>query len=209
MNARSIRKKLLRGREHNFWGRRAYITARVEPAAFPEPFPGLPKGLEPGYFTDGYLIPGEDTSVGFFGVYSGSPPTSEEPVYRLTEERTGAWTWREITVSKLDEEGLPTGERLPTEPRHEAWLEEHIAAQSWIWRHVHEPPDHPRFHKLSEATWWAKTSAFNTCPDTGDYCITFGVKWFYPHTSRRFCAALSRWVKALKREGYRVKVRPG
>jgi hypothetical protein len=134
----------------------------------------------------------------------GAEPRQEapwEPVYFPACERCGetyeSWSfWTGHRGRTVD--GLTTREPLP-----ESVVARHKARSDWF-DALRDGGQHPVLDAFLRAGDWARSVSWSL---DGDHLVaTFAVKWFYPETKRRFCAALGRAMKTARDGGARARV---
>lgn len=205
MNARTVKRLVMRNRRNSFFGRRAYVTLCVDKRAMTTPRPENPftaDGWKELGVSNLYEKDGESYIIHLGSISSlTKPDESEEGIYFLTEAEYGGYEWwvGEKVVDRTVVGHLP--EELVG--RYKAWSE-------WEKEYVHGFGR----HDLSEANerlintgLWAKTHYYEEPLELPDKCLfIYSVKWFYPHRRKRFSSDLAHTVTWLNKNGYRARV---
>lgn len=192
----------MRRRACVFWGSRAYLTVRFPLSAF-----GLVPPLEveiPGMKPTGWrghwqtTDGAESVHIGRL-MCSADPRTTErrdwETVYFLERTRWGYEWWEGSVARKV-------GDTFVREPLSEDIVRVHRTRV--LWEESLDKIDHPVADAFMRATWPCKTHYWNVRGD--DLYLTYAVTWLYPDRKLRFAAALSRAMKAAKRDGIDARV---
>ena len=202
MNARSVRKRLMRGRCRSFWGDRAYLRVRLPASLVPTAPPALEfPGLTPSVWSGTWLSADESECVVISQWHCGADPRNAErpawePVYFAEQGDGGGWSFW-------------TGHRHCGEDRGP--LSEAIVAQyraSMAWRDsLTQYGHHEALDAFLDAGYWAKSTRASVGGDA--LLLDFGVNWRYPKRRRGFCADVARAMKVAKKLGVAARVLKG
>lgn len=219
MNARALRKHLMRDRRETLFGDRAFLTVRIPLGVLPEPPPPLPQkpegeGWKENSFGFGWNRTWEEEGRrywehhDFLKPFSGRDPREENPHLPddLVERDGDTFQWWEGTIR--------TGVALPGEdlPRRDAWVLTKIdpdRVRVWkryeLWREgLHEPSGSPLLDLFQRAGDRARGYYPNLREDA--LYLTYGVKWRHRGGMLRFCSELSRALRRAREDGVRVKL---
>lgn len=231
MNARSMRRRLMKSRARVFWGARSFLSFRIPLSLFPERppvHPTLPDGWKcyDSRTRDAYLYRHDDGTISklnFFIPSSGQAPNPTDPAQTKTTVPyfDNITVYSNIWVSR----GTPV-EHMPAFITPGSSYKNHYASESgykWI-------RDVMTFQVLREA-WEGKYCygygykqlsklgiAIRECRScsSASYIIleeeyvdlVFTVKWYHPKTKLRFCAAAARLYKTVHSMGAQARVWP-
>lgn len=205
MNARTLRKHLMKTRERNFWGDRAYLTVRLPvslvgaPRPSPLNFPGLVQEYD-GWWTN----ESGSKHIRISQVFSSKNPETNEDLDcepHFIEKVRSDWVyWTGEVVTQLEGDDTPVIESLP-----QALIAQHKALVDWMGK-ARSGASNPILESFCEAGDYARSTNWQV-DEAGDFLyVTYGVKWRYPQQKLRFCADLSRALKLAKASGVSAKV---
>lgn len=214
MNARTVRKLLLKGLVTNFWGRRAYFTVRV-------PLEVLPKLPQDPYKIYGDSGPIGGSYVRYEGkgadrrvvitiiqqVSGGGPP--KDALFVTPGFGDGWFNWYRAVEFGLRPDEYDTfiredrgdwPEKLFEVKLSEADIEPHVAWHRWF-RELKFPP---ALERLANAVRYVKT----TYPAVvGEYYyITYSLKPYYKDDVRAFCRTMSNAFHDARKKGIVLRV---
>lgn len=211
MKAKAIKKRLMRSRTRNFWGRRAYLTVRL-PRDLVGPTPPLPSF--PGLIYAGDGVWHREGDKDFIGErihidqwHMSKCPNNEdrEPWNRAlfvrNVDRTSlwsAWTGFRVMPEQVGDETTFVREAVSEDDvrlfsEHKRWQDS-----------LHERGHHLALDAVLNADFNAK-AAYVNAKDDGVY-VTFSVKWFYADRKLGFASDLAAAFRKLDAIGvpYRV-----
>jgi len=232
MNARTVKKLLMKGRHDIMWGRRAMVTARLPMSVLPEPMPpAVPKEVgEPDAFAGYYKrMEGEHRIfTNISEVSAGRDPRKRkdaDAIHYLTEEhgeydttdddgnpvkeKWSDYTWWEIVELVQERTGPDEHDWKTIEKRQGPveYLDIYRKYKMWCEKYLrgmHGQTGSDVLDAFLAAGDWAKT----TYPWTDkDYIyITYSVKWRYPRRKFGFSADIARAVRYAKRKNVPVRI---
>lgn len=230
MNARTVKKLLLRGRNTSFWGRRAYLYLRVPKAVLTVPRPPMPSLGKQGSF-EGYWE--EDRGEGvtrhfrISRISSGRDPRKDDEIdhvprlpvmeYESTtsDGRTyQSWSWWEATWFDARDAGPDSETKLEVLDRGEIDDERfaaYVEHYQWVRKYVigsEGATGNEILDRVHGAATWAKTT-YHQFDTNGDLIVIYSVKYFYPYRVRRFSADLANTVNYAKKHGVTLRVLKG
>ena len=214
MNARAIKKKLMRSRSRVLWGQRAYLTVRLPLSVLPSQPPSLPfipEGWKRGYLQGCWEAPDGAESI-HINHWTGAVPTwqegdapQERPYfveYDAEDDTHHHWTGHRCVRAGQDEKGRPVYDFFPLDVALIAQQKARVEWERTLWeRPVGNGPVIDAMNKVGNC---AKSTRWNVEDD----CVTveFGVKWFYPYWKFGFCRALSKALKLARRLGVKAEI---
>lgn len=202
MNARSVRKRLMRGRRRAFWGDRAYLRVRLPASLVPTAPPAVEfPGMTPSVWAGTWLSADESECVVIGQWHCGVDPRDMarpawEPVYFAEQGDGGGWSYWTGHRERGEER----------EPLPEATVAQHRAFMAWqdsLTQYGH----HESLDAFLDAGYWAKSTRASV--DGGALLLEFGVNWRYPKRRRAFCADFARAMKVAKMLGVAARVLKG
>lgn len=227
MKAKGIKKLLMRGCHHSFWGHRAYVTARIPLANLGVPAcpPRVPTeiGKSAGWEGSFERQEGELTVFTMINEMSSStPPSDSERLisdvdhtqYELADfdddgniigEKTyHTYTWYEMRVR------VHRGNEFVEErPGDIEILKTYVARHKWQRKYM-QGLTGPTEIPVLDYFLWAANEAKTTYPfldeKTNTLYITYSVKWRYPERKRGFCRDLAAAMRFAKVHGVNAKV---
>lgn len=231
MNARTIRKLLMRVRTGTFFGRRALLTVRFPKSVLPVARPAFtPPGKSTGM--EGYWESEEGDSKVLYNISllhsSKSPhrkrkpsklrhglvPTIHFPKCDVREPfEDGSiderWTWWEGLKVTTSPDGTRVFENIPDDV-----VQDYVAFRTWHSQYLNRSwnegpvPDTglPWLDALHAVAGYAKR--FESISYTNDIAFAYFLRLREPRGRLRFCAALSRAIKLAKKQGVEVYVMP-
>lgn len=201
MNARTVRKILMRGRPHSSFGQpHATLTVRLPAYLYPPPTVRMPtfEGLLP-YGSGLWSSPDHEEKV-MIGLFETSDPPLEEEkplAHGLTRDPVfESWSWWEgYRVNVRDDKG-----RQPLDKNTV------LAYAEWhLWRDgITDRGRHPILDSFLDAktNWWGLT-----LDAKGDWIyLTYLLDWKQADAKATFCARLARAVRHAKQTGVGVRV---
>lgn len=237
MNARAIKKRLMRGRVRSFWGRRAFITVRLPLSVIPVELPPEPHPRDDPEVADPELWESD-----MFGGWRRDLDASGRPVDILDYDgdvTIESWSFASVSCGEDPRERLEIADRHVCESHGIfRWVEgKHVRGH----RLAGGPYEITRRRRLSDdlvdahiawadaqrrylegvlgetgsdvldafhaAATWARTTYPEVCD--GFLYIAYSVKWFYADQKYRFCADLSRAIRLARANGVDVRVTSG
>lgn len=218
MNARAIRKKLMRSRRRVLWGQRAYMRLRLPMSVLsspPPPQPDIPAGWKEGLWEGHWQSPDEKECIHISRSSCGVNPEewdtddmdedaspTRKPLF-IEQDEYGTWKFwtghRSVLVGE-DEKGEPIHEY------HAIPLEMVAAYKAYAeWKDkLYYPGNGQVLDAFNEAGnsaksvhWWV---------EGGVVTVEFGVKWFYADRKLRFCRDLSKAMKLAHGLGIRTRI---
>ena len=213
MNARAIKKRLMRGRIGTFFGARAWLRVRMSAdivGTIPPPAESvMPAGFIPGSF--GGIWHNEETDESIhINNWGGPHPDKgnrhahEKPLFiEPSESVDGYWDFW------AGHRSIPNGNDEKGEPiyRFESIPDEWVAAYRTekLWKDsMHEYGKHPVLDAFIRAGNHAKATDFDLFGKRLD--VTYRVKWFSFRGKFAFCRALSKALKMAKAAGIKAHV---
>lgn len=238
MNARAVKKRVLRMRRVSFWGRRAYVSLRIPMSVYPEPCPVfiVPLDWKPEESLGAcWRIPTLEAAsdqrayVSISKITSGTDPRKnpdKEEAFRFLEcretwtDRAGKvhehWEWWEgvIRVGReyVDAEGNKQWELLKQINLPDDVVAAYRRESCWHAKYIQRMKSFEGDDRGFFARMWETQSwarATYGYVEGNHVVVTWAVKWFYSETLARFCASLGRLLKVAKREGIPVKLLGG
>lgn len=219
MNARAIKKRLMRGRANVFWGKRAYLSVRMPRSVVDGIIPTepCPEGFTPDPEWEGtWVTPDGLESIRVCKSGTGVKPDPEdEELFGPHEtvasvEETPHGTWDIWSGSRTRKVMLPDGSDYEWEPSDSKVSADFILAykaySEWKERLYGEDLS-PLVTAFNEAGYSAKSTHWKIEPD--GLVVRYGVKWFYAYRKFRFCTDLSKAVTAARLAGKKVKLLRG
>ncbi|MBI4021444.1 MAG: hypothetical protein HY369_04310 [Candidatus Aenigmarchaeota archaeon] len=200
MNARTIRKRLMRHRRNVFWGRRAYLTISVPLSLYPESLPPfVPPGLPD--FLEGHWRNEDDSKKWYIGQIScGTKPEEDRAnVVGLHLSHWGnSWEWYEGQELTMDGEKVAARKPLPEEmilayARRMQWIDKWLHGSHGFAEGELSTP----IALLLLCSNWARST--HASVDGQRVLISWGVKWFYANRKLRFCRDVARFLAAARR----------
>lgn len=210
MNARAIRRRLLRAKTTTMWGSRAYLTVYLPPSVLPEPPPPP------------FVPPGKGWRVGVFGWVRGPKEFTEYvegvccysgPEFRVergipeacvSASTSGDLDWYQhlyVRHRRMGDDGRFADVPVP-DAWHLAWAAEYRYRDRYLIGRYTGSPVLDAFHDASE---WAEATHPGVLPN-GRVCLRYAVKWRYPSCVRHFCADVKRAIDVATRHGVRVHI---
>jgi hypothetical protein len=213
MNTRTVHKRLYRQRRMVFWGPRAYAEIRISPSIFavsPPKLPTLPEGFHGGFL--GSYYDHKDDEKALRMIHIGHPSCGVHPDQlddpdlfvvpgTVSGDDESGYQWWECWTASRDNPDASFENHAPFFDH--PWVKEHIAYTEWVGQAYYDWK-HPILARLQQTHNWSKSMDISLDPD-GYVHFTYGVKYFYPETLRRFSAAFSRAFKAAKKAGLDVQ----
>lgn len=212
MNTRTVHKRLYRQRRMVFWGPRAYAEIRIPGSIFavpPPKLPVLPEGFHAGYFGSYYDHKDDEQALRMIHIghpSCGVPPDKldDSDLFVVPGTVSGndedGYQWWECSIASR----ANPGESFENWQLFDhSWVHEHIAYTQWIDRAYYDWAN-PVLARLQQTHNWSKSMDISLGSD-GYVHFTYGVKYFYPETLRRFSASFSRAFKAAKKAGLDVQ----
>lgn len=228
MKAKAVKKLLMRGRHRSFWGRRAYITARLPidklgiPPVPPKPDFGKSNGWGGWTREEGGLTILTQVSK----VSCGGPPDEKENVltgglqhdqWELREYDDNGnvigtttqhdYHWFELTVrvyrGETDPENL-----VETRAGDREQFEAYLKYREWMDKYGQgdSETESAILNNFLGTRRWAKTTYPAVDVRRNELHITYSVKWFNPNTKLRFCRDLAYSVREAKKAGADVRI---
>lgn len=217
MNARTVKKFVLRRRCHSLFGRRAFVEAKVPMSIYPEPCPAFVPPGKP--WLDGVWTQRQGDKIALTAiehVSSGSDPSinADHTPHFVEHDRFG-WSWWECSVKYfqtspgVEDDLLPDPDTCIGEEEGPVELiAVYRAREKWLSKYVHGEVDRRSFpelvRRLIDVGSWARATYGNVSKDS--VIVQWSVKWFYPDTLRGFSNSLSRTMRAFKRAGVPILV---
>jgi hypothetical protein len=230
MNARTVKKLLLRGRNTSFWGRRAYLHLRVPKAVLTVPRPPMPSFGKQGSF-EGYWT--EDRGEGvtrhfrISHISSNRDPLKDDDIDHTprcpTLEYEGktskgepyqSWSWWEALWSDVREpapgsdekpevlaQGEIDDERFTAYVTHYQWVKKYVVGSEG-------ETGNEILDRVHGAARWAKTT-YHQFDANGDLIVIYSVKYFYPYRVLRFSSDLASTVNYAAKHGVTLRVLKG
>lgn len=216
MNAKTIKKLLMRSRVKNLWGRRAYLTVRVPTKALvstPRPSPVEFPGFKPSTLLEGHWEGPEESVIYISHLFSGTNPALRskdgEPVYFPVLEHRSEYLDEDTGEFKVSESwSWWTGMKVQGDTREaltEAQVASYKAFREWF-DALHTYDQNPLRDAFLGAGEQAKSMSFATDASGETLFLTYGVKWFYPARKLVFSSALAKAMKQAKSMGVPVRV---
>lgn len=229
MNARSIKKILMRNRDDIGWGSRAYLIVRFALETFPELYPRFsPEQLREIGTAD--IIEGAwersdpkekvDIWTTISRMYSSDLP-EEDPTRTICyvekdiiNDKLMGYSWYEglqrlFNFGTLkDEYDFTTLDKNFIEQRtlDKKIIDVYVAQQQWKGKYIFAARNSPyRITRLiAETLSYCKTAYFTD--DQNSYLLEFAVKWFYPEEKYGFCSKCAKLISELKRISPKARV---
>lgn len=210
MNARAIRRRLMRCRVRSMWGSRAFLTVYLPASVLPEPPPPP------------FVPPGKGWRVGAFGwvrgpemfteymegacAYSGPEFQAEYgiPDACVTASTSGDLDWYQhlyVRYRRMGDDGRFADVPVP-DAWHLAWAAEYRYRDRYLIGRYTGSPVLDAFHEAAE---WTEAVYPGVLPD-GRVVLRYAVKWRYPSYVRHFCADVKRAFDVAARHGVRVHI---
>lgn len=217
MNARAVKKRLLKNAQRVLWGRRAYIGVRFPlNGVLPERPLGVctPPGFVPSEWSGMWVKDNGDGTEDVLSVSQLScgggqpvPPEDKEGVtrYHIEPNRWGSgWQWWTVSWIRYN---AATEER--TEQKMTPEFESMVARQAyefnkWVEQLRFGEDNTDAFYHLMLPEWSAKT--YYLYHDDNYYYLIWSVKYFYAYWLRKFSALFRTSIMRLKKLGVEVKV---
>lgn len=210
MNARAVKKYLMRGRQNGFWGRRAYLTVRLPHSVLTGVLPSVPtlEGFraDPNW-TGSWVSEDGSEAIRISRGSTGVRPDPSDPeffapnetVATIEEDRWGSWQiWsgsrsRRVTLKNGEEDWEDSTEKVPVE-----FILAYRKYAEFI-ESLHEYGVNPVMDAFNEAGNSAKSTHWEV--DDKGVGVTYGVKWFYAARKYRFCTDLAKALRLAHKEG--------
>ena len=211
MNARAVKKHLMRGRVRNFWGRRTYMRISLPLSIIPTPPPppaDIPEGFKEGGWSGFWQNADESESIHINRSSCGFDPTEltqrapyEQILFaEFTDNHWVFWSGHRTRKNGEDENGEPTFEFTPLD---EALVAQHKAYSDWHDK-LYFMGQHPVMDAFNMAHNAAKSMYWTV---VGQRLIAeYGVKWFYPDRKLHFCSAISHAMRVAKKHGIKARI---
>jgi hypothetical protein len=227
MNARTVRKILMKSRSRYLFGSRAFVTVKVPLNVFPELPPEVPDFGKP-YSFQGMWEQRDNGVYTFTSIRSLS--STKNPMELVRDEHSSTprcveldpyskfWRWFEGTkiVYRCDTSleyplSDPKKELLQRVELPEEHIADHKNRQNWFDNYCQGSSEKAWEDPLVGGFLWAGNEAKATYAwiKGDDVFLQYAVKWFYPKRKLRFSAKLARAVSRAKRSGHDVRVYRG
>lgn len=208
MNARAIRKRLMRGRRGSFWGERAYLSVRLpRDVAGQSPPTFIPEGFVSDGWEGSWKSPDGLTTVHIGKASSNIPPEEIGDERRLFIQPSESDGWYDFWSGYISREvGRDENDRPVFEQSEvpEGWVARYKVWREWL-DALHGYGVSPLMDAFVEAGQSAKSMEVGVSEDA--LTILYGVKWFYADRKLRFCADLSKAVRMAHSMGIRGRLR--
>lgn len=220
MNAKSIKKRLMRSRLETFFGYRAMFGVKiktshlvVKPPVFPKPLDGWRPAFEDNFWTfhyenNDFVIHIAEVSTCYEEDGIGIITLDKRPDYDEIELRNGFKRY-DITYAekriKMPPETLETGERVKFTPEEIEWVQKLYECYKYdrnfltLQDKLGEIIDYPHSYGPAKACYVDLDN---------DYAyMTYTVRWKDPDTKRRFCSHMAWTLRQLDKMGIEYGVK--
>lgn len=222
MNAKTVKKLLMRRRVQALWGRRSYMALLVPYSLFRNPLPPKvdrpPEWKDSGGF-EGWFYDTEDPDkatrhLEIAEVSSGTTPDPNEPgvLYDTVEVEKRNWVvdpdddgisvrWWESREYAWVEEGEEKGWG-GRQTLDAPWVRSYIARRKWV-SDAYDDVGHPLLEQLRQVHNYS--SAMDLFLYSDGVIVRFGVKWYHQSEKMGFCREFARALRIAKKAGVAVK----